>query len=373
MSTPPPCEAPLTPPETPRRFGSRLIIKSQEHEGQHLAENLELDRAWQELERTLFAMFLPGLARRILEEVPDLRTLDSSRVLNRSFYMAYRSNPLFLIRRALQKMCPPAWELREMGLPWARPCTVEYFRCLKMKEQPAPTITVANYMSHYAYESMVVARIIGAIFTTEQHAYLCHHESLLEAVHDACMRIWTFCRIFGCGKGREGDWEGQQEWLCGGAQVRQPSGPSVVGWSRNSEVLDLAPDSFGRGNGGGLSSYDIKMMLLVWDRLTRRLRSKIQSYPWTYPSRESEEEAVDRSSTRAIADETTPSPSVDEWIGSVMVLGLAAVDYLLSSADPIREADRLGWTVGPTTTTTRAEEGGFLRDACVRRVRQLTS
>ncbi|KAE8335193.1 hypothetical protein BDV24DRAFT_144359 [Aspergillus arachidicola] len=87
------------------------------------------------------------------------------------------------------------------------------------------------------------------------------------------MRIWTFCRIFGCGKGREG------EWLSGGDQVRQPSGPSVVGWSRNSEVLDLAPDSFGRGNGGGLSSYEIKMMLLVWDRLTRSLRSKIQSHP----------------------------------------------------------------------------------------------
>jgi hypothetical protein len=240
-------------------------------------------------------MFVPGVARRILEAVPDLPMLENARFVNKNFYKAYQDNALSLIRGALRRMCPPAWELREMGLPWASPGSVEYLQCLTMRERPVPTVTPTNYLDHYAYEASVIAQVMGAIFTSEQQRHLCGHERALAAVHDACLRIWTFCRIFGGGKGREGDWEGQQEWLAGGTRAHQPSGCAVSGWGWNSEVLDLAPESFGKGNHDGLSARQITLMLVIWDLLRQKLRWKVRSHLQAHSRGEPDEGAVGRS------------------------------------------------------------------------------
>ncbi|THC88493.1 hypothetical protein EYZ11_012062 [Aspergillus tanneri] len=314
----------------------------------------DLDHVWTALEGTLLSMFVPGVALRILEAVPDLQTLESVRLLNKDFYTAYQANAMPLIRGALWRMCPPAWELREMGLPWTSPGTMEYLRCITTKDQPAPTVTPTNYLAHYAYEACVMARLIGAVFTAEEQNYLYHHEEALVAVHDACLRIWTFCRIFGCGKGRAGDLEGQQEWLAGGARAHLPPSCTISEWCRNSEVLDLAPESFGKGNHGNLSASETMMMLWIWNLFRRQLRWKVRSLLRDRYPRAWDEDVV------------------DEWVFSVLTFGLAAIDHLLLSNDPVKEAEQLGWATVSASMIARPERGEFLQDACIHHLQQIS-
>ena len=38
---------------------------------------------------------------------------------------------------------------------------------------------------------------------------------------DALYRIWSFCKMFGCDRGRENDLKGQIDWLKGGILAHQ--------------------------------------------------------------------------------------------------------------------------------------------------------
>lgn len=224
-----------------------------------------------------------SVALRILQAVPDLQTLSNALLVSRTFYAAYTNNALDLIRDVVWRMSPPLWELREMGIPWAEPETTQYLQCLTFRDQTTPTMTSKDYVSHYDFEICVVARVIGAVFTDEQRDYLRSDRVALAAVHDAMVRIWTFCRIFGCGKGRATDLEGQTDWLAGGLLAHRRPGSFVFGWS---EAVALAPESFGKGNRDGLTMQQTRLMLSMWHSLRRTLRQKIQR---VYTGRASEE------------------------------------------------------------------------------------
>ena len=76
-------------------------------------------------------------------------------------------------------------------------------------------------------------------------------------VDDALWRIWTFCKIFGSGKGREDDIIAQIDWLKGCILVHQDACAHSIFPMDALELHDAfvtAPESFARGNEGGLSA-----------------------------------------------------------------------------------------------------------------------
>jgi hypothetical protein len=233
---------------------------------------------WNAVEETLMSMFLPSVYLRILQNVPDLETLENARLINKKFYSVYKANGLHLIKGRILKMSPPAWELREMGVLWADPFTLEYMRNLTTTEKSIPDTTPVNYLYHYAYEMYVIARLTAIVFMPEEKKQIIHDGQSLAAINDAFWRIWTFCRVFGSGKNREYDWEGQQDWMAGGPYAHRPSGCRVSGWGGNSEVLSLPPSSFGKGNYNGLSACQVQIMQYIWNLLQRTLRQNIQGH-----------------------------------------------------------------------------------------------
>jgi hypothetical protein len=87
----------------------------------------------------------------------------------------------------------------------------------------------------------------------------------------ALWRIWTFCRIFGCDKGREDDLIAQMDWLRGGVLAHQDSCMSTISSSDSfyiSSVLLSAPDHFAKGNKGGLTAEELYDMLEMWNCLS---------------------------------------------------------------------------------------------------------
>jgi hypothetical protein len=209
----------------------------------------------------------------ILEAAPDLETLYNLRLVNRAYYSAYQARPLSLIRRAMRRSCPAAWELREMCQPAA-----PYITSSKIPEQSVALVTPAIYMSGYTHEVYTVSRLIRMVLTFQEQEYLCAHTDALGNVVDALFRIWTFCRVFGSGKGREEDRDGQDDWFAGGTQAHEPSGSRLSGCYRDSETIALAPESFGRGNNSGLSAQETIIMLALWETLQRGLRPRVAEY-----------------------------------------------------------------------------------------------
>ncbi|KAE8334311.1 hypothetical protein BDV24DRAFT_170320 [Aspergillus arachidicola] len=301
------------------------------HCDRSLGHNWELDQAAKALGRTLLMMYVPGVARRILEAVPDLETLHSTRLLNKTFYKAYQDNALSLIRAVLWRMSPPAWELREMGLPWAKPGTVKYSKMFDNERAPRP------YRHPQHSNSSVVRR-----------------ESSMHCMMRVCA-FGPFAEFLAVEKDvRETRGGFQQEWLAGGARAHQPSGCGVLVWDQDSEVLNLAPESFAKGNHDGLSTSQTTMMLLTWNHLHLQLKWKVRRHFEAHSLKWNE-------------------GPVDEWITSILTLGLAAVDYILLSHDPISEAEQLGWAAAPTALVNQPEHAAFLRDACIRRLQRLSA
>ena len=292
---------------------------------------------------------------------------------------------LSLIRSVLKQSEPEQWELREMGLPLTpsgeilRPGSWEYFRHLVSPHREKPIRwTTHDYCNHYEYEILTCAYITGAILTrcpvaksldekrwsVLKMALVDHQHPQWVVMHRALWRIWTFCRIFGSGKDRENDWQGQQTWLEGN-NISGDSEPTSRPGSLQSEVLDMPPESFGCGNRNGLSADELKDMMFIWRCLQYLLRDHLQKGPKPDFLRRNP-----RQVDLALVEETELGWKItDTWLDSLLGLGLAATRHLLSSHvdHPVRVAHKLQWTSRPVI---QKKEGNraFLIDACQRKL-----
>ena len=295
---------------------------------------------------------------------------------------------LSLIRAVLKQSHPEQWELREMGLPLTpsgkilRPGSWQYFRHLVSPHREKPIRwTAHDYCNHYEYEILTCAYITGAILTRCRAAKLLDEKrwSVLKlavvdyqhprwiVMHRALWRIWTFCRIFGSGKEREDDWQGQQAWLEGNT-ISGDGEPSSRPGSLQSEVLDMPPESFGYGNRSGLSADELKDMIYVWRCLQCLLRDHLQRGPKPEFLRQKHSQG-----DSALIEETERGWQItDTWIDSLLSLGLAATRHLLSSYvdHPAQVAHKLQWTSRPVTQR-RKDDRAFLIDACQRKLTEL--
>ena len=210
----------------------------------------------------------------ILNNSSSLDDLFNFAVINRQFYRVYKSQELQLMKKVLFNMCPPAWELREMSPPWDTE-----WQMLVDPDAQVPEYTPAIYLRRYAEDIFTLAQLKSLILA--RCATFLRHDTIrglagidatrAEEVDEAFWRIWTFCRIFGCGKNREDNLDGQIDWLNGGllATGQDCARTSAVATPFSmTNVMFEPPAGFGRGNKGGLSQSQLYDMTEIWTCLS---------------------------------------------------------------------------------------------------------
>ena len=225
----------------------------------------------EEVEQLISADAAERVLLRILESLDNLMDLFAAARVSRGFYRTFKRHELPLIKGALWSMSPAAWELREMSVPFSElPAGAKDY---------SPTL----YLNHYTRDLYIIIEL-KSLFMQHCQPYLRPEtirglsgetdESL--AIDDALWRVWTFCRIFGCGKGREDDMLGQMDWLRGGPlaklqrRERPPALAETEGSTTNS-VLFNPPKGFARGN-RGITPEELYDMMEIWECLGALVR-----------------------------------------------------------------------------------------------------
>ncbi|KAJ6134096.1 hypothetical protein N7523_000418 [Penicillium sp. IBT 18751x] len=297
-----------------------------------------------------FSVDMPkSLVIAIMERIDSLDDLFNFVLVNRRFYSIFKRRELSLIKSALFRMSPPAWELREMSPPWENEWTP-----LRNPDSHVPEYTPASYLNRYATDiytlarlkSMILVRCSSFLRRDTIHGLSGADPIRLEEVDDAFWRIWTFCRIFGSGKGRENDLEGQVDWLKGGAKARKYTGATSTMTEpfRMNNNLFEPPEGFARGNCGGLSQNEMYYMIEIWTCLgvlLQDMHAKI-----------ADARAVGILDGMCITEGDTAqeASAIEEWTSYILTLGLSAVLTLSSlcpakgTAETLETAKSLGLT-----------------------------
>jgi hypothetical protein len=217
------------------------------------------------------AVQLPDdITLKILEQVSSLDDLFHLAVVSKQYYRIFKHHELHLMKTAVYRMSPPAWELREMSPPWD-----SEWQILVDPDAPVPEYTSTLYLQRYAQDiytlaqlkSLILARCNTFLRQETINGLTGKDDARAAEIDDAFWRIWTFCRIFGCGKNRENDIVGQMDWLNGGVMAHDRN--SIVTTSLTepfgmNNVLFEPPEGFGRGNGEGLSQSQLYDMTEIW-------------------------------------------------------------------------------------------------------------
>lgn len=213
---------------------------------------------------------------RILENLGNLQDLFATASVSRGFYRTFKRHELPLMKNALYAMSPAAWELREMSVlsPNAEDGRMDDptpLRYLQSYWQDLYTVVVLKSTILDRCESFLRANTITALAGNETER--------ASQIDDAFWRVWTFCRLFGCGTQREDDIVHQMDWLQGGTLVQEqrlkvPALDSSSG-SDGMHVAFTSFPAFGQGNRDGLSAEELYDMDEIWNCL-RHLVSGFQ-------------------------------------------------------------------------------------------------
>jgi hypothetical protein len=206
----------------------------------------------------------------ILENIDSLDDLFNFVLVSKKIYSTFKRCELPMIKNALFKMSPPAWELREMSPPWEME-----WQLLIDPDSQVPEYTPTLYLQRYAQDiytlaklkALVLARCAPFLRRDTVRGLAGVDNQRAEEVDDAFWRVWTFCRIFGSGKRREDDLAGQMDWLKGGVEpTNHLSSTSTMTQPFGiNNVLFEPPEGFGRGNmSGGLSQQQMYDMTEIW-------------------------------------------------------------------------------------------------------------
>ena len=227
--------------------------------------NLRPSMTAEEVEQLISADAAERVLLRILQSLDNLSDLFAAATVSRGFYRTFKRHELSLLKNALRCMSPAAWELREMSIPFAE---LEY---------GSSDYTPSLYLRHYTNDLLTMIELKSMMLE--------HCKSFLRAetikglagetdrspfIDDAFWRVWTFCRIFGCGKGREDDIVGQMDWLKGGVLAKQQTfDPNTLSLSHSNgvdgnSVLFNPPKGFAKGNLQGLTAEELYDMTEIW-------------------------------------------------------------------------------------------------------------
>jgi hypothetical protein len=209
-----------------------------------------------------------GVILSILKSLESLDDLFATAVVNKGFYRVFKRHELSLMQSALKKMSPPAWEHREI-------CPPEHYENEPDTEHPKPDYSPTAYLQYYMRDMYIIAALKALILEQCQSflrpetaaALASNDQAESSRVDDAFWRIWTFCKIFGCSKGREDDIVAQMDWLKGGALIHQKACRSTILTTDSFDITGVfasAPDCFAKGNGNGLSAEQLYDMTELW-------------------------------------------------------------------------------------------------------------
>ncbi|CAG8928862.1 unnamed protein product [Penicillium salamii] len=305
----------------------------------------------------------------IMERIDSLDDLFNFVLVNKKLYSAFKRRELPLIKNALFKMSPPAWELREMSPPWE----MEWAPLIDPDSQ-VPEYTPTLYLQRYAQDIYTLAKLKALVLA--RCAPFLRRETVrglagvdnqrAEEVDDAFWRVWTFCRIFGSGKRRENDLAGQMDWLKGGCQAKKSS-TSVSTMAQPfaiNNVLFEPPPGFGRGNLSGLSQGQMYDMIEIWTCMGVLLQ------PMHGKCIEARKVGIfdnmDVPENDAVREEIAL-----EWTSYILTLGLGAVMSLSSvcQSDTASAKFARAHSIGLTKweiTETEASRSSFLKEAISR-------
>ena len=217
----------------------------------------------EEVEHLISADAAERVLLRILQKLDNLSDLFAAAKVSRGFYRTFKRHELPLLKNALFSMSPAAWELREMSIPFTE------------IEDGSSDYSPSLYLRHYTTDLFIMVELKSMML---EHCKSFLHADTIKRlagetdrsseIDDAFWRVWTFCRIFGCGKGREDDIVGQMDWLRGGKLAKQQSTDTNTlalndGVSMNS-VLFNPPRGFAKGNMGGLTAEELYDMTEIW-------------------------------------------------------------------------------------------------------------
>ncbi|KAL4738554.1 hypothetical protein BDV11DRAFT_134205 [Aspergillus similis] len=301
----------------------------------------------------------------ILRHCSSLPDLFNFAVMNRQFYRVFKQKELDLIKTTVFQMSPPAWELREMSPPWA-----SEWQVLFDLDAPVPEYTPSSYLDRYTRDLYTLVRLKGLILarcTTFLRPETVRglsgmDDARAEEIDNAFWRLWTFCRIFGCGKGREGDVVGQLDWLNGGVMAASQHASVTMSISEPfgmNNVLLEPPEGFGRGNVGGLSHCQLYDMMEIWTCLGVLLQP-------IHGKCEAARKVGVFSGHVADKDSVKEEETLEEWTSYILTMGPSAVLALgsiatVDNADEIfQRAQSLGLTKWEAADTSRSI---FFREA----------
>ncbi|EED11857.1 conserved hypothetical protein [Talaromyces stipitatus ATCC 10500] len=284
--------------------------------------------------------------------IKNLEDLFKCALLNKKFYEIYRKNELSLIQGTLFCMNPPAWELREMTPPWKNVLDM-----IKDPERPRPKYTPSSYLQCYGRDVLVLAQLkiqvlrrCHSILRPETISGLENPNDDIRAteVDRAFWRIWTFCRIFGCGKDRHAEIGRQISWLKGGAEESEQH----MALFNIEEPLFDPGTAFGKGNGDGLSLSDLLDMNEIWVCLQKMLREALDPLSNKDMLKKIlspnllNEISLAETGTRKTHN-TSLYNFVEEWLYYIMTLGPYVLTCLVSTRSPneaLRTVEYLGLT-----------------------------
>ncbi|RAO65061.1 uncharacterized protein BHQ10_001073 [Talaromyces amestolkiae] len=308
----------------------------------------------------------------LMKNVDNLDALFKYAQVNRQFYRVFKNNELPLIKNALFNMNPPAWELREMSPPWS-----DNSDGLKDPDAPVPEYTASSYLHHYARDVFALVRLKALIYArcssivrSETIGGLTGENDVRAAeIDEAFWRIWTFCRIFGCGKNREGDLNGQIDWLNAGYLAKKnKSGATVITaepfFSMNNVLFD-PPSGFGDGNRDGLTCNQLYDMLEIWNCLGTLVQG------FNRECKDARVAGIFDGLDIPVGDIAKEEAMLEEWTHYILTLGPSAL-VGLSSLSPDHSTEEI-FTKAKQMGMTKweaPEDGGtrssFLREAIAR-------
>ncbi|KAF1916944.1 hypothetical protein BDU57DRAFT_548542 [Ampelomyces quisqualis] len=289
-----------------------------------------------------------GVILGILRSLDNLDDLFATAVVNQGFLRVFKRHELDLIKRSLRKMTPPAWEFREIAFPGHDKLQYEDLEMTRPQEEYTPS----TYLQSQKRDVQIIRRIKSMIKEKCQSfvrpeisiALISDDAAETSRVDDALWRIWTFCKIFGSGKGREKDIVAQQDWLKGGVMVHQQACTfSIVSTDFMNDTLVSAPDCFGKSNEGGLTAGQLFDMMELWNCLGVLLRG------FEGRTAQAREFGIYDNTEIRGGDIDGEEAMLDEWCYFLLTFGLSAVLDLVEpsyqmNATPFRVAAQQGWT-----------------------------
>jgi hypothetical protein len=205
----------------------------------------------------------------ILASLSSMDDLASTALINKGMYRVYKEHEMHLIRSVCNNQSPPAHEFREWCPPERN--TLETSSRASSQLEHTPQSYVRCYRRDVAVIESLKALILDhcQTFIRRETAFALSTPTHPNAqrFNDAFWRIWCFCKIFGCEKGREDDVTGQLDWLKGGLLANNQDLAATVNTNLEFEMSSILlnpPDHFAKGNAGGLTAQQLYDMTEIW-------------------------------------------------------------------------------------------------------------